>query len=722
MTRPTAVALVAAIALSRLAATAQAQIPEPRLIGVYPASAAPGTTVDVQLVGSGLEGIDALHFDGEGLRAFHGKGPSFKVAVAPGTPPGRYDVRASGPLGLSNPRIFVVDDRPQRPEAEPNNRHDQATRLEPGTVAIGRLEAVADVDAYTFDGRAGATVTLRLDAASIESRLVGVLRLDGPDGRELAAARPDFLADPTLVARLPADGRYVVAVSDLVYGGSTEHQYRLALDGSPVVEAVVPSAMKPGEPASLRLLGRNLGPSATPDGPAESLAIDVQSPGDDPIEDRRLSPVPPLAFGRRGVLAGPFDPEGRAGRRFLLAADLPVRIEAEPNDEAHPQEVALPAAIGGRFDPAGDVDVFRFRAKKGDVWWVEAWAERIGSAADPTLVVQRVVEGSSPQEIGAGDDLADPAQPSRFPMATVDAAVRVAIPEDGLYQVVLSDLYGPGRGDPRLVYHLEIRPERPGFAAVLTPDDPAQPGGLTLRAGGRLAASVQVRRRDGFDGPILVEPAGLPAGVTADPVVIGPGQSQSPIVFTAAEGLAPIIGPVSLIAGPLRGDRKELLDYRPGPHALLSEDPQPVAAGGLVWPAMNGQPPGRARLQRGAWLAVREGAPFELTATPAIVVAGPGEAVEITVKVARRPGFTESVALSTSDLPPNLAAANATIAKEADAATLKLTVAPNVPPGTYTILVRGTGAFPFQTNPAAADKPAVNATGPTNPIRLTVRR
>jgi hypothetical protein len=89
--------------------------------------------------------------------------------------------------------------------------------------------------------------------------------------------------------------------------------------------------------------------------------------------------------------------------------------------------------------------------------------------------------------------------------------------------------------------------------------------------------------------------------------------------------------------------------------------------------------------------------------------------------VTRRAGFTEAVAVTVTDLPPNMPAATVTIAKDAKTAVFPLFVPRNVPIGIYTILLRGTGAYPFNKDPKAKEKPNVNLTEPSNPITLFVR-
>src|SRR5262249_12714921 len=98
-----------------------------------------------------------------------------------GTPVGHHDLRAWGPLGASHPKSFVVGDRPEAREAEPNNERDQANPVALNTVVNGRMDGTADVDAFAFEGQAGQPVILDLAGAG---------RGAGPPRRGAPSARP----------------------------------------------------------------------------------------------------------------------------------------------------------------------------------------------------------------------------------------------------------------------------------------------------------------------------------------------------------------------------------------------------------------------------------------------------------------------------------------------------------------------------------------------------
>jgi hypothetical protein len=707
------VARLAALVFLAASATAPAQVPVPRLLGIFPAGGRRGETVEVRLAGSDLEGIDALALDHPGLKAEHLQGTDFRITIGGDVPTGHHDLCAVGPLGVSNPRTFVVGDEPEGRESEPNNAPAQANPLAWNAPMNGLLGSRPDVDCFAFDGRRGQPARLELATFSIESRAEGVLRLHDPSGRPIAESRVLSEAhDPFLDLVLPADGRYVVEVRDRTYAGSPEHVYRLTLSDGPHLDAITPVVAEPGRERSFVLIGRNLGGEADPslllDGIArERRDVTLCIPGAD-------RPAPAAGFllsssaGRRGIEYRYRRPDGRTSNPMFVAfAAAPVVVEREPDDEGHPQMVTPPCDISGAFAAPGDVDAYRFEARKGDVWWIEATAERLGSPADPMLLVQRVQPDGSLQEVSIAEDLPDPVP--NFPAATasVDASLRWQASADGLYQVTIRDLYGTQRGDVRYAYRLAVRPAEPDFRLFVLPGGTVPPpAGLTLRAGGRALATALLVRLDGFEGPVLVEARDLPDGVTMDPVLIGPGKVQAPLVFSAPPGTSRQVGAVRLVG---HGDEEYPVEHLA----------QPLAA---VWPPVNNAPQTLVRAARGLPLVVVPGAPFRLTAKPAEIEVRPSSQAELTVEVERFEGFTEAIQLVLTDLPPNVPEVKGTIAKDATSATLKLTVPPNVPPGSYGLLARGTGPFPFSKDPNAKQKPKVNVTEPSNLVRVRVQK
>jgi hypothetical protein len=297
------------------------------------------------------------------------------------------------------------------------------------------------------------------------------------------------------------------------------------------------------------------------------------------------------------------------------------------------------------------------------------------------------------------------------------------VPEDGIYQVVLNDLYSSQRGDPRLAYRLNIRPERPDFRLFVVPPSASQADAVTLGAGGRASAYVLAWRIDGFTGPIRVEARDLPPGVRAEPVTIASGQVQAPIVFEADADARPGVAPARLVGRGRFGDRKEELRYVSGATRLGPDLEREAVPGGLIRPPGNLLAPTMAvaRVTRGFVVAVRESAPLALSAAPGVVTVAQGHQLNLDLTVTRRESFAEAVAVTAAELPANFVNATATVAKAETRGVLPLFVSKNAAPGDYTFLLRGTGPYPFSKDPNAKQKPNVNLSEPSNPITVSVR-
>jgi hypothetical protein len=707
-------------------------LPQPYLQSVFPLGVKAGGSVEITIRGNDLEGATTLWFDHPGLKATHVKDLRFKVEAAEGTPVGHHDVRAVGTYGLSNPRAFVVGDRDEMNEAEPNNTPELAKPIRINSVVNGEL-AAADVDCFAVEGKKGQRLLVEVEAERVDSRLDATLRLLDASGRELAESRDAIGADPLVDVTLPSDGRYVVKLHDVIYRGSNDHTYRLTVTDGPHIDAIVPVLARPEKSSKYTLFGRNLGgdpvTELSVDGrPLERKTVTIESPAAcdlDPAYPSRLF-VASQGAERRGFEYVLRSSTGSSNPIFLALTNDPIVEEREPNDAEHPQEVSLPCDISGAFGAAGDLDVFEFRAKKSDVWMIEAGAERIGSPADPVVVVQKVPDKGAVEDLETGEDLADRGGQTRFNTSTGDVALRWSVPQDGLYRVAIRDVYGSHRGDARLAYRLNIRPERPDFSLFVLPESPNQPDALTLAAGGRAVAYVMALRSDGFRGPIRVEALDLPAGVRCEPVLIGAGESQAPIVFEAAEDAKATLGCVRLVGRARFGDRKESLEYVVGATALGPELSHAAVGGAIVWPqaqAQQGGPPiPLARVTRGFVIKVIDPAPLTLTASPASKVVTPGSMIMFELSVKRRAGFLEAVTVTPlKGFPGDQTAYTAMIPKTGDTAEFTMTARKDLAPGVYSIVLQGAGTYPFSKDPKAKNKPNVNLSEPSNPITIYVR-
>ena len=551
-----------------------AQLPQTRIAAVFPMGGQAGQTFDLTLTsGTDLEEVGKLLFTHPGITAapklndVNGKKVpvvnTFTVTIAGDVPVGRYEVRAVGFFGISNPRAFQVGSRPEILEIEPNNAELTAQSIALEQTVNGKMNGAADIDWFKVSGKAGQRLLGELYAQRLDSRFDGKLELYDLQKRRLATAHYNNQRDPLLDVALPSDGEYLVKVHDFVYGGGEEFGYRLTLTLGPHIDFVLPPAGVPGTTAQFTLHGRNL-PGGQPSEftsqgkPLQKLAVNIAVPNDPTQLDAQV-PLNSFTTGVDGFAYTFFGPTGVSNAVLLSFAASPVTMELEPNNEpAKAQPIAAPGEYAGQFQTRGDIDYFVFDAKAKDTYWIEVLGHRLGQGADPFFTIDRVVVDDkgkeTPQRIGAADDDTGNPLPVIFETINDDAALKFVAPADGKYRIAIRDRSSSSRGDAALIYRLILRKEMPDFRVVAVATTPAAPGirqgmpwSAGLRRGDQVAVQVGVIRRDGYAGPVQISAEGLPPGVTCRDISIGTTPSSGLLVFAAAEDAPPWAGTIKLI-------------------------------------------------------------------------------------------------------------------------------------------------------------------------------
>src|SRR4051794_4044027 len=101
-------------------------------------------------------------------------------------------------------------------------------------------------------------------------------------------------------------------------------------------------------------------------------------------------------------------------------------------------------------------------------------------------------------------------------------------------------------------------------------------------------------------------------------------------------------------------------------------------------------------MSREVALVVRTTAPYGLKTSSAPQSVAVGKTFETTVTVGRYwADFKGKVQINGLDLPPGFNVATAEVPEGKTEAPIKVTVAPNVPPGTYILGFRGDAQVPF---------------------------
>jgi hypothetical protein len=740
---------------------------------LFPAGGQAGTTVNLKITGDDLDEARQLVFSHKGISATRttvepgpgqtGPQPSadtFQVNIAADVPPGVHEVRVLGKFGLSNPRAFAVGNLPEIMETEPNNVPKQANPVALGTTINGTCEGPG-LDYFKFSAKKGQRVIIDCWAFRIDSRLDGTLVLYDATGRELERDHNTNRRDPLIDFTVPADGDYLVSLHDHTFGYYAvpgECFYRLSISTAPYLDFLFPPAGLPGSKGEYTLYGRNLpggkpAPGVTLGGKQlEMLPVTIPLPGGDfhdLVREGGLYVEPSESF-VDGIGYRLKSGEGISNPLLLTLASAPVVVESAPTTAASPALLQPPCEYVGQFYPRGRRGWVSFKAKKGDVYWLEVTSQRLGFPTDPRLLVQQVKRDDKGGEkvvdiLCVDDNLANAERVHwsyldsvLYDMTTHDPAGRFVAPENGTYRVMVQDLARPNqdvlhaaKGDPRRVYRLAIRRPAPDFRLVAVPRPPTNlPSEIAaqatiwspaLRPGGATLIEVFADRRDGFDGEIQVTADNLPAGVTAPPIVIAPGQTSATLVLTAADNAPPGMSPLN-VKGKARIGQGDVV--------------RQARYGTMIWAI---QPTGvtnhRSRLTDQLVVSVMasEPAPFSLQVDPQLRLEAPlTGTVKFPVKVVRRGAFRGAVELFAYDLPPTTSGplhaqpkyhTPIALPADKDTAEITLTIPVNAPPGTYSFFVSGVGAVSYARNPeklkaAEARLPAVEKLVADNEARL----
>ena len=133
--------------------------------------------------------------------------------------------------GAGKPLALPLSDLPELFEIEPNDNPAQPQAVSFPCVINGRIDPAGDVDRFAFTAKKDEQIEIGLRSAELGFLLDGLLEVEDKDGKQLNqnddSTEGGF--DPMLVVETPADGRYVVSVSDLKHQGGRDFIYRLEI-------------------------------------------------------------------------------------------------------------------------------------------------------------------------------------------------------------------------------------------------------------------------------------------------------------------------------------------------------------------------------------------------------------------------------------------------------------------------------------------------------------
>jgi hypothetical protein len=239
---------------------------------------------------------------------------------------------------------------------------------------------------------------------------------------------------------------------------------------------------------------------------------------------------------------------GRVSNQALFAVDsLPELAEKEPNDKpGQAQSVTLPVIVNGRIGKPGDTDVYRFDGNAGDAIVAEVQARRLNSPVDSVVEIT----DASGHRVAFNDDQED--KGAGLQTHHADSRVATTLPSSGTFYLRLEDAQHGGGAE--YAYRLRISPPQPDFALRI------EPSGITARAGSTIPLTVYALRKDGFSGPIELSFKDAPAGFVFSGARVPPGQDQVTLTLTVPNTVPEQLLTLSVVGRARIGEREVVHD------------------------------------------------------------------------------------------------------------------------------------------------------------------
>lgn len=566
----------------------------------------------------------------------NGKDPAkvkVRLEVPADAPIGFHSIRLATKLGVSNVRMFCVDEMPQVDETADNRTKEKAQPIAVPSVVVGRTDAEAS-DYFKFTAKPGQRLTIEVIAHRLGSTLDPMIRVfDAKTMKEVPGFysddEPGLQSDCRLTRVYPSGGEFIVEVRDSRHFGGGEAFYRLRISEAPNAMTAMPVAIQRGQKATVQFAGRDVTGVAP---------VEVTMPADGQV-----------------VNVVPKGPGGSGWPVPVLASNMKEIVEVEPNNDiAKAQRIELPIGITGRFLEKQDLDHYIFSAKKGVKYSATAETYEINSPAEVFLAIK----DAKGAEIARSNPAANPAK------------VEFTAPADADYVIMAEHLnYAHG---PVEVYHLVVEQSEPDIGVALMYDRfEVTPGGTTY------IPVTSVTRKD-YAGPVELSIVG-PAGFEGTTVVTNTAAPQPTMPYAMIPLTVKAGTPVG--AASIRVIAKATVN---GKQITRYAHVNDIVKGGLNGMAF---PPTEMLTSLGVSVMPTQTFAITMKLTPPEVAKG--TPANLTVTATRAAGFAEEIALAPIGLPANVTLPVKPIPKGANEVVIPLTTVPATAVGTFPIMLRG---------------------------------
>ena len=436
--------------------------------------------------------------------------------------------------------VLHVSDSPVVVETEPNDEIKQATRIETGQTACGRIDKPGDSDHFVLTAKKCEKFTFRGVTRRQGSPTSVYLRLLKADGGALASKEDFGVGDPSFDYTFPADGDYVLVVEELHRRGGPEFAYRVEMlpietgftlsvaantvnIGAGGTASIQVNVVRKGHNGPIQIAAVDLPDGVTSQptvlGPAaKAVALTLTGTGDAPLNqvasvkivgtakigDRDVQVVADTEVAMKaGFSAIPWAPENLNAQVALgVGAKPQIRLRTEV------QEVVFGKQLTGSLKVIVDRD--------------EGFNEAVTLAVTPDPK-----QGGLPANVTAG--LKPIPKDKNEIVITFAGTDKAAL---GEFTAALTGTIKQGKTTVvQTVPGFTLKLQAP-MTLALTPE------AEQVEVGKELKAKVKVERNPALKGEITLAFQNLPKGVTVDAVKIPADQSEVEVVLKVAADAA----------------------------------------------------------------------------------------------------------------------------------------------------------------------------------------
>jgi len=494
---------------------------------IYPAGAELGTTTEIEIGGLNLMAATEVIISGEGIQteiipAYKSKNQpkskagakgkldeqsspqladriGVRVTIAKNAQPGLRDLRVQSANGISNKLSFEVGQYPNLLELK------GSTALKP--VVVEQLPVTlcgqifpGEIDYFSFRAEKGITLVAAVKARVLVPYIADavpgwfqpVIRLKNSKGREIAY-NDDFRngVDPVIITNIEESDNYTISITDAIFRGRDDFNYRIELGEIPFLEYIYPCAGRIDKELKLNLKGVNLSGSTSLFKPA--------------VEGGHEFTV----VGKNGFISNPVPFYG-----------LPKNSKIEYSPKESTPELADVVLFDSINSPR-QIKKYQVAALKNEKIAIEIKARRLGSLMDAKLIL-RDAEG---KKIFEADDVEDATQGLMTHHA--DPLLRFKAPYDGNYTLEVTDVTGNYGAD--CFYMITRMPDVPDLKAFVSPAT------LTIPKGGTAIFRIDITSGEQKLPELNFEIKGLPKGFKTSSLQSQPGSKFWEISVTAPE-------------------------------------------------------------------------------------------------------------------------------------------------------------------------------------------